>query len=196
MTSDLPDSLFWQHCRNSHGVAIKIDMAQVYSAKAAANFFLSKFRNSGITPLKIQKLVYVAHGWHLAIYDERLVSDEYAEAWEYGPVFPSLYHAFKYRGYLPIYELATKIDIDRNVTTPRIARGDKKTKALLGKIWEIYGDMSGMQLSTLCHQPGSPWALAREASNGRRNTHIEDEEIRKHYFEKLERNRKSGSERT
>ena len=38
-----------------------------YSAKAVANYFLSKYgRKKGITPLKIQKLVYIAHGWHMA----------------------------------------------------------------------------------------------------------------------------------
>ena len=75
-----------------------------YSAFAVANYFLRLGRDSGeeITPLKIQKLVYIAHGYHLAFTASDnspnglpLVDDEFAEAWQYGPVFPSLYHHFK-----------------------------------------------------------------------------------------------------
>ncbi len=160
-----------------------------YSAKAVANYFLKKYGKSGITPLKIQKLVYISHGWYLAFYDAPLVSDEYAEAWEYGPVFASLYHEFKYRGRLPIINLGTDIDGDFRTVTPRIDRGDKETKKLLDKVWDVYGGMSGIELSELCHQPGSPWDKARKESPGIRNAHIDDRSIKKHYLKKLERNR-------
>ena len=71
-----------------------------YSAKAIANYFLglADAEKKPISHLKIQKLVYIAHGWYLAIKGEPLVGDEYAEAWQYGPVFPSLYHEFKIHG--------------------------------------------------------------------------------------------------
>ena len=83
-----------------------------YSAKAIANYFLELAAKHGekVTPLKIQKLVYIAHGWHLALYEKPLVYDEFAEAWEYGPVFPSIYHEFKHFGGAPIAEPATDIE--------------------------------------------------------------------------------------
>ncbi len=61
-----------------------------YSAQAVANCFLdlANKENKEITPLKIQKLVYIAHGWFLAVTDKPLVDDEFVEAWQYGPVFP------------------------------------------------------------------------------------------------------------
>ena len=93
-----------------------------YSAKAVANYFLAKYGKHGITPLKMQKLVYLSHGWYLAFYDEPLVDDEYAEAWRYGPVFDSLYHEFKHRGRLPITNPARDIDLDLKETTPKIAQ--------------------------------------------------------------------------
>ena len=48
-----------------------------YSAKALANFFIKNYTN--ISPLKIQKLVYISHGWHLGLFDEPLVDDEFAK---------------------------------------------------------------------------------------------------------------------
>ncbi len=166
-------------------------MTMGYPAKAVANYFLSKYGKHGITPLKIQKLVYIAHGWHMALHgvENPLVDDEYAEAWEYGPVFSSLYHEFKYRGRLPILELATEIDDDLEFTPPKIPKSDKSTTGLLDRIWEIYGGRTGIELSEMCHQEGSPWDKARKNSQGRRNAHISDEEIAAHYREKLERNK-------
>ena len=109
-----------------------------YSAMAIANYFLKSYEEKGIPPLKMQKLVYIAHGWHLALYKEPLVADEYAEAWEYGPVFPSLHHEFKYRGRLPIIEFATDIcfDEDGNLTTetPEILEEDTRTNGSTTKI--------------------------------------------------------------
>lgn len=58
-------------------------MEYSYSAKEIANYFLELSAKKDISPLKIQKLVYIAHGWHLALYGEPLVQDELAEAWEY-----------------------------------------------------------------------------------------------------------------
>lgn len=166
-----------------------------YSAKAVANYFLSKYRKHGITPLKIQKLVYIAHGWHLAYFDKPLVEDEDAEAWEFGPVFPSLYHEFKYRGRMPIIELATILSIkDRKNLSfekkiPNILKSDNQTIQLLDTIWEVYGNLTGAALSSLTHRENSPWAEVRAESNGKRNTNIDNEIIKK-YYKKLKSNGK------
>ena len=82
----------------------------MYSAKAIANYFLDKADEESIslTPMKIIKLVYIAHGWYLALTDKPLIKD-YVEAWTYGPVIPDLYHEFKKYGNRPIQEYATEI---------------------------------------------------------------------------------------
>ncbi len=164
-----------------------------YSAKQVANHFLQKYGMNGIAPLKLQKLVFIAHGWHLAIYDQPLVDDEYAEAWKYGPVFPSLYHEFKHRGALPIIELATDFefsdvdDVDSiSETTPEIPRNDENTRRLLDKIWDVYGKASGIQLSNICHEPGTPWDLTRKKIGWRSNSNIADEIIKEYYKLKIE----------
>ncbi|MCY4446443.1 MAG: DUF4065 domain-containing protein [Rhodobacteraceae bacterium] len=159
-----------------------------YSAKAIANYFLAKYGNNGIIPLKIQKLVYIAHGWYLAFHDEPLVNDEFAEAWEYGPVFASLYHELKYRGNLPVLDLATEFDHSLKKIKPKVNPKDDQTTRLLDKVWEIYGYRSGQELSKLCHQPNSPWEKARTENPMIRNAHIDNRLIQEHFLNKLRHN--------
>jgi uncharacterized phage-associated protein len=54
-----------------------------------------------MTPLKIQKLVYFLHGWHLAVRADPAIGESF-EAWPYGPVLSSLYQQFKGFGRSPI----------------------------------------------------------------------------------------------
>lgn len=78
---------------------------------AVANYFLDKAREDGVdlSPMKLQKLIYFAHGWHLAIYGEPLI-DESVEAWAWGPVISSIYHDFKKYGRDPITSPAVVVD--------------------------------------------------------------------------------------
>lgn len=158
-----------------------------YTAKAVANHFLDfgRTRTDEISPLKIQKLVYVSHGWHLALSGgEPLVSDEYVEAWPYGPVFPSVYHEFKHYGASPILDYATDFKLmgrTFKLVTPRVETDDINAVALLGRVWKVYGDFSGTQLSGMTHAPGTPWDIVWKKSEGMRNVHIPNELICNHY---------------
>ena len=58
-----------------------------HSPISVANYLLKK--NGGMQQLKLLKLVYLCHAWHLGILGAPLVNEE-AEARSYGPVFPSL----------------------------------------------------------------------------------------------------------
>ena len=168
-----------------------------YSAKAIANYFLTRARDEGttITPLKIQKLVYLAHGWYLGFTSDPLVDDEYAEAWPFGPVFPSLYHEFKEYGSGSIKELATDLVYQptrRNqerivVDTPEVSQNDEESIDCLRNVWEKYGPLTGGQLSTITHKKGSPWTSIRSKSNPRRNQQIPDETIEKYYKNIIEK---------
>src|SRR5256885_15287234 len=75
-----------------------------------ANYFIQRGidSNKSVTPMKLQKLIYFAHGWYWAIKNEPLI-DESVEAWKYGPVIPSVYHAFKHYGTDSIKSLKTDI---------------------------------------------------------------------------------------
>lgn len=55
-----------------------------------AKFFIHLANETGsyISNLKLQKLVYYAQAWHLALHDTPLFEDDF-EAWVHGSVVPS-----------------------------------------------------------------------------------------------------------
>lgn len=133
-----------------------------YNPKAIANYFidLAKQDDAALTPMKLQKLIYFAHGWHLAIKGEPLINQP-IEAWQYGPVIPSVYHEFKDLGRNSIDRYATDLSVREGLTfslyTPRIAEEDSFSKDLLDEIYKAYGQYGAIQLSNLTHTKDSPW---------------------------------------
>lgn len=173
------------HNRSDH-VPLRGSMSG-YRPEAIANYFLDLASKEGekIDPLKIQKLVYFAHGWNLAIYDKPLISEP-VEAWRFGPVISDLYQAFKHYGNEPITAKAEKYDFTRapyRRFAPEIPETDMATRMLVKKVWDAHKVYTGIQLSNVTHQPGTPWANTW----GKKNTsYIPDEEI-KAYFKGLQR---------
>lgn len=139
-----------------------------YSAVAIANAFLdrAKLDDHGISPMKIQKLIYFAHAWMLALSDQPLIKEP-IKAWKFGPVIDTVYHEFKNFGSRDITNYGTQIisgERTPSATTfggyyevPLVAEEDKDVNALINRIWELYGDMSAVELSSLTHEPGTPW---------------------------------------
>lgn len=165
-----------------------------YPVKAVANGILriAEEHRSAISPLKLQKLVYISHGWYLGLTGKPLISDELAEAWQYGPVFPSLYHEFKEFGRGSINQRATEFDLSsRNfdIVEPEIPDDDKYTWALLNKVWAEYGKFTGGTLSDLTHRDNTPWEETWRNSRGVKNTDIPNELIEAHYKQLAKQNR-------
>lgn len=132
-------------------------------ARAVANYFLDLARAEGKTldPIQVQKLVYFAHGWHLAITGAALVND-IVEAQPYGIAIPSLYREFRAYGSSPIADKAEVLDWSsgkpRSVQ-PSVPSDTEHAfvRSLLNRIWEVFGSYDGMQLSGMTLTPGSPW---------------------------------------
>jgi uncharacterized phage-associated protein len=169
-----------------------------YPAKAAANAFvdIAAEHNQQLSPLKLQKLMFLAHGWHLAIANSPLIEDEFAEAWQYGPVFPSVYHEFKEFGSGAIenkaadFRFAGNNNTEVEIFTPEIPKSDENTWKLIKKVWEVYSKYSGLGLSDLTHQAGTPWEKTWSASNGRKNADISNDLISAYYKALVVKNRK------
>ena len=135
---------------------------------------IAKKKEASLTPMQLVKLVYIAHGWSLAIMNRGLFSAP-IEAWKYGPVIPSLYQATKQfgRNSIPL----ALIDEDSPSALPDDIR------FFLQDVFDKYGGLTGIQLSNLTHRYGTPWQEIYRPNVP--NIEIPDELIRQHYSEKL-----------
>lgn len=160
-----------------------------YSPLAVANYFLDLAEREGQTldPMKLQKLVYIAHGWCLAIYGDALI-DEPVEAWQFGPVISTLYHEFKEFGADPIKRRAFDIQPAprwprRAVYQPHVPVGDAETTELLEQVWDTYGGFSALELSSFTHRAGTPWFETWQGRGSkRRGIDIGDDLIKQHFL--------------
>ena len=159
----------------------------MYSAKAIANYFLDlgDEENIEITPMQIQKLVYIAHGYHLAKTDYPLISDR-IEAWQYGPVIPALYDEFSHLGPEPIYERAYE-EVIATIRTPNPIAESSETENILNEVWDEYNRYDALELSTLTHKPNSPWDITKKRGWNRikKNPPIDNDTIKDYYRKQL-----------
>ena len=73
-----------------------------WSPQIAKEFIrLGKADGVSFTQMQLQKLVYIAHGWNLAIDGEPLTHDA-PQAWEYVPVHRELWQALRRYGRSPV----------------------------------------------------------------------------------------------
>ena len=160
-----------------------------YTSKAIANYFLDLAERDGkpLDPMKLQKLVYFAHGWNLAISGEPLLADT-VEAWQYGPVIPDLYHELKHFGRNPVTQktwTVTSSGTTIQINIDSVPESATNVRALLDRVWQVYGSFSGIELSNRTHDEGSPWDLTWRQAEGRKNVDIEDRVIREYFKDKL-----------
>lgn len=153
------------------------------SSLQVANYFIRLSTRTGkeLTPMKLIKLVYISHGWSLGLLDKELI-DEAVQAWKYGPVIESVYNNFKNYGTRQITEMLRSDD-----DTNPYALADEASWPLLDKIWEVYGEYSGLELSAMTHEPGTPWDITWNQLGGkdRRSAIIPSDLIKEHYKEKI-----------
>ena len=112
------------------------------------DFFLSLCEPEAgdtISNLKMQKLLYYAQGFHLALYNESLFPEK-IKAWQYGPVVEEIYN--EYREYN-----SGAIPKPRRINTKVF---DEEKISFLKEIYQVYGQYSALRLMQLTHSE-SPW---------------------------------------
>ncbi|MSP43099.1 MAG: DUF4065 domain-containing protein [Alphaproteobacteria bacterium] len=136
-------------------------MKEAYAPIEIANTLLDKFgkKSGGIDHMKLQKLVYCVHGWRLA-YKETSKLAEQPEVWQYGPVFPSMYHELKIYGVSPIEEPVKTSPFEEEA--PKVPDNDTDCLNLIEWVWKRYGHLSGMALSEMTHKEGTAWRKVAE----------------------------------
>jgi len=120
------------------------------TARQVADYLISFLAEHGdpVTNLKLQKLLYYAQGWYLAVYDTPLF-DERIEAWVHGPAVPPVYGDFKAFAWQPIPP--------PNGEQHRLP---ERPEFLVNEVIEVYGGMGAYDLERLTHSE-SPWLKAR-----------------------------------
>ena len=160
---------------------------------AIANSFidLAKAEGQPVDPMKVQKLVYFGHGWHLG-YGMGALCAESAQAWRWGPVFQDLYHAVKRWGSGPIMKPIKVFDVaeGHKITwdEPRVPLTEDFAQSLNKRIWEVYGHMSGLSLSQLTHDPAGPWSKTWNQNPGALNLEIPNSLIMEYFQQKVHAN--------
>jgi uncharacterized phage-associated protein len=142
-----------------------------------ADYFIWLAQDTGsfISNLKLQKLVYYAQAWHLALQDEPLFEEDF-EAWVHGPVIATLYKKYKAFGWQPIL---TEVE-------PQI---DKHTSDFLSEVAEEYFACDAYELEQMTHAE-EPWQRARKGlpSDAVSTAIIEKNWMREYYGARVEEN--------
>ena len=157
-------------------------MGQGHDSIEVANIFVDKSKaNPGalgtLSIMSLLKYVYFAHGYTLGRTGKSLICHK-VEAWKYGPVVPEIYHKFSRQGiYIREKENASIIPF-RTALAPL----SKEERAIVNEVYEKYSKMSAFRLSSITHEPGSPWHQYRHSHYGT----IPNEVIRRFYADTAE----------
>lgn len=140
-----------------------------------ADYFigLANDRGSFISNLKLQKLVYYAQAWHLALYNQCLFGEDF-EAWIHGPVIPALYQEYKSFGWQPILK----------EVSPKLPENSVQ---FLDEVAKVYFPCDGYELEEMTHIE-KPWNLARGnlPMDAPSNTIIKKEWMEEYYRTRVE----------
>jgi uncharacterized phage-associated protein len=127
------------------------------NASTVARYFLSladEEAGDTISNLKLQKLLYYAQGFHLAMTGGPLFGER-VEAWTHGPVVPDVYHQYKHKG-------AAAIERPEVFDPEEI---DAQARSILDEVHDVYGQYSAWKLREMTHQE-SPWIDAYKNGPG------------------------------
>src|SRR5579863_3866825 len=108
------------------------------SCRDVARYFLSLTDEDAgdlISNLKLQKLVYYAQGFHLAIFGAPLFPED-IYAWNHGPVVPSLYREYRRFG---AGAIPSPTDLDDELY-------DDHARKFLDEVYSVYGQFSAWKL--------------------------------------------------
>ncbi len=122
------------------------------TAEQVAEYFLLLVDDDAgdvMTNLRLQKLVYYAQAWHVAILGEELFEDDF-EAWVHGPVIPSLYEKYEGSNWTTIPRPTSELTLSIN----------GRSREILDEVWDTYGQFSAKGLENIVRGE-DPWIDAR-----------------------------------
>ena len=108
---------------------------------------VARERGDALTNLKLQKLLYYAQAWHLALHNRALFDEDF-QAWVHGPVLPSQYRRFRAESWMPISEAVEKPNLSVDIQN------------FLNEILDVFGVDTAIALEQMTHRE-RPWLEAR-----------------------------------
>ena len=157
-----------------------MEKMQRYSLIADYFIALSNERQSPITNLKLQKLVYYAQAWHMTLVGRELIAEDF-QAWVHGPVIPALYNDYREYGWKPLM---------RDDLTPYAFDKIKEqlpedTLKLLEDVRYEYFGLDAFELEKLTHNE-DPWLITRKGlPDDAPSDRIIDKALIKGYYSKF-----------
>lgn len=130
------------------------------SAKTVASYFIEKASSQGngvkelsgnndLTNLKLQKILYFAQIMYMKENDGRTLFSDEIQAWQYGPVVPSVYEWLRGCGAFVISDFDVELD-DTSTLADNI-------KSFLDRVWNKFQGVSAWGLVQRTHKKGTPW---------------------------------------
>ncbi len=106
--------------------------------------------------LKLQKLLFYCDAYHLAYFDEELVTDKF-QAWVHGPVSKKVFDSFKDKSIL--YADLSFVGDKENILQlfSKLTSGQQE---LINDVLSVLSQWTSMQLETSTHKE-APWIEAR-----------------------------------
>jgi uncharacterized phage-associated protein len=144
---------------------VNFSRGKMATAHQVAEYFLTLVNeklDERLSPLKLQKLLYYAQGFHLAIHNKPLFADR-IEAWEHGPVVSTVYHIYKRWG-------ARGIPIPKDVDYSIFSNNEI---SLLKEVYDVFGQFSAWKLRNMTHAE-PPWDLAFKGNATITNTSLKN----------------------
>lgn len=134
-------------------------MEPLLSPLIYANNFIERSLKTEIpiSPMKMQKLLYLLYARYYYLYNAPLFAHQF-EKWQYGPVLSEVYSEFKDYRDKPI-KYFVRFPDDQ---VYYVKENNKKFKNCFNEVWVKFGFYSGIDLSVLTHRKGSAWSKVLE----------------------------------
>ena len=167
--------------------------------------------NRALTPLQINKLIYISHGWVLGAFGRPLIDNSVSQiqAWKYGPVVVGIYHMLKSFENRPIsiFDFYAKVARRDGFYDVNLLPEPEAKPLILSEFKEAYPEVTkgldwvysnyirytGGQLITLTRQEGTPWhqcyhpGILEQWGLISRDIHIPDPLIKAYYEKRIKR---------
>ena len=159
-------------------------MTTPFDSRVIANRIVDIANAKGmkLTMMQLLKLVYISHGWWLTFSNGKPLTADKPQAWQYGPVHPLVYRAFRSAGANGITQKA----VDPISGFEFSADIPDEVNSILDQVVTSYGPIHAYRLSDMTHQEGTPWS--RTIKNFKKYAPISDALIKEH-FDELRRKR-------